>query len=956
MERNSNKLTRNPQKYRMWLFLLAGMATAAVLYLFYDNWAVVDAVCPRLAPADAPAAAPTALSTVANEKDRPSAYVGITVVDVEPDIATQLGLPCEGGVLVTAVSSGSPAEMAGLGRGDAIIAFDNRSVTDVRGLEAILADIEPSDAVRVVFVRQGVKKSTYVVVASAPPIELTAGFDDSAESLFWGVAVGPVTDGIRLRYDIPEGIEGVVVLSVTRGGLADSVGIQRGDVIQGLDGRTITNMASFSEAVYSDSDEVSVLDIYSEGGFRYVPIESLEENRLCIAPPLSLEGMESYRILFQLVPAVGIMGLVLAMLGYFSLYKHSPGNARMRAIAGRIRSGTKVFLKQEYKIAALLLLTFFIILSSVACVSMAIAFLVGSVCSMFPGLIGMMAATTANVRTCQAAKREGLGEALDIAFRGGSVMGISVASVGIIGLGSYCLAVLTSSGPGGLSYVVAGFCLGASFFALLGRVGGGIFTKSADIGADMTGKLEFNLLEDDPRNPAAVADNVGDNVGDVAGMGSDLFESYTSSVIATLIMALGMTEPLKYVVLPLVLMAVGLVCCLVTIAVSRILSKSCEPQTFLRRSIYVANALFIVGAYAAITAIVGESGLFLVVLAGVACGVLIGAETELFCSGASVRYVAKMSETGAATNIMAGLSVGFLGSILPTLTICATILIALHAAGLYGIGLAAVGMVSTMAIIMAIDAYGPIVDNAGGIATMSGAGLETRRITDRLDAAGNVTAAVGKGFTLATGVVTTVALFAAYVHGTRLADAELFTPHVLVGLFVGAGLPLLFAAWTMGAVTRIANRLVTEVRRQFREVRGLLSGEREPDADRCVDMLVRDSLMATVVAGIIAIASPFTVFFILGTEALGGFLVGAMLTGSVLGMSMSIGGAAWDNAKKLIEREREIGGGTDVAYEAAVVGDMVGDPFKDVSGPSMNILIKLMVTIALVFCSLFCRW
>jgi len=531
-----------------------------------------------------------------------------------------------------------------------------------------------------------------------------------------------------------------------------------------------------------------------------------------------------------------------------------------------------------------------------------------------------------------------------------------IAHIGIIGLGFYCLAVLTGSGPGGLLYVVAGFCLGASFFALLGRVGGGIFTKSADVGADLTGKLEFNLVEDDPRNPAAIADNVGDNVGDVAGMGSDLFESYTSSVIATLIMALGMTEPLKYVALPLVLMAVGLVCCLVTIGVSSVLSRSCAPQTFLRRSIYVANGLFVVGAYAAVIAIVGESDLFLAIVAGVACGVLIGAETELFCAGPSVRHVTKMSETGAATNIMAGLSVRFLGSILPIITICATILIALQVAGLYGIGLAAAAMLSTTAIIMAIDAYGPIVDNAGGIATMSAAGLEVRRITDRLDAAGNVTAAVGKGFAIGAGVITTVALFAAYIHGTRLADAELFTPHVLVGLFVGVALPVLFAAWTMRAVTRIANRLVTEVRRQFREVRGLLAGEREPDADRCVDMLVRDSLMATVVAGIIAIASPFVVFFILCSEALGGFLVGAMLTRTVLALSMSIGGAAWDNAKKLIEREREIGGGTDVAYEAAVVGDTVGDPFKDVCGPSMDILIKLMVTIALVFCSLFCRW
>jgi len=469
----------------------------------------------------------------------------------------------------------------------------------------------------------------------------------------------------------------------------------------------------------------------------------------------------------------------------------------------------------------------------------------------------------------------------------------------------------------------------------------------------MTGKIEYNLPEDDPRNPAVIADNVGDNVGDVSGMGSDLFESFTSSTVATIIMALRMGE-LKYVILPLVLIAVGLICSLLSISVSRFLGKRTDPQTFLRNVIYVANGLFLIGAFAAIIAITGEFSLFLTVVMGVLCGLLIGLETEYFGSGWPIKYIVNMSRTGAATNVIAGLAVGFIGALLPIITICATIIITLFLAGLYGIGLSAVAMLATMAIIMSIDAYGPIVDNAGGIATMSRAGEKTRRITDKLDAAGNITAAIGKGFTIGAGVITAVALFAAYIGGTKLADAELFAPAVLVGLFLGAVLPLLFAAWTMGAVTKIANKLVVEVRRQFKETKGILTGHAEPDTDRCVDVIARDSLMATVVAGVIAIASPFVVAFTLGVEALGGFLVGSMIVGSVLGMSMSIGGGAWDNAKKWIESHREKNDDMEVAYKAAVVGDMVGDPFKDVSGPAMNILIKLMVTISLVFCSVLC--
>lgn len=937
------------------------MVTTGVLCLFYSSTLGARGGFYKSIAADFSAAAPPVAPILANEGEGASAYLGLEAMDIGSTIASQLDLSSKSGVLVTAVMPGSPAETAGLKRGDVIIALNNRSVSNLDGFRALVSDVQPSDAVRLLFISGGTKRLAYVVAGTVPAITQAANPTDSSGYAGWGMTVGPMTDDIRLVQDIPKGMGGVAILSVTSGGKADSVGIRQGDVIQGLDGETIADMSSFLEAVYSDTDETSLLDIYSQGQFRYVSIESamasLDVGGPCPSEPLSLGGLDRYRSLFLSVPFVGIIGLVFAMVGYSSLSKYPPGDAKMRSIALRIRSGTAIFLRREYTVTALFLILFFVLVSTVLCLGTGIAFLVGALSAMVPGWIGTKAATTANERTCQAAKQEGLSKALTIAFQGGAVMGISVASVGVIALGSYCLIVLLGDSPEALPQVIAGFCLGASLFALFGRVGGGIFTKSADIGADMTGKLELNLSEDDPRNPAAIADNVGDNVGDVAGMGSDLYESYTTAVVATIIIGLK-DDSLEHIALPLVLMAMGLVCCLLSIWLSRLLAKGADPQEFLRRLICVSSALFLIGAYVAVIGLTGESSLFLAVLAGVLCGILIGVETEYFASGPPITHIVNMSKTGAATNIIAGLAVGFLGALLPIITIGATIILASYAAGLYGIGLSSVAMLSTMGIIMAIDAYGPIVDNAGGLATMSGARPEVRRITDKLDVAGNTSAAVGKGFTIGAGVITTVALFAAYIVGTKLEHIELFAPKVLVGLLMGVTLPLVFAAWTMGAVTRIANRLVVEVRRQFREVRGLLSGGAEPDTDRCVDIITRDSLGATVVAGTVSVAAPFIVFFILGTEPLAGFLVGAMLTGSVLGMSMSISGVAWDNAKKRIEREPQLEGRIEgemgVAYKAALVGDMVGDPFKDVAGPSMNILIKLMVTIALVFCSVFC--
>jgi len=962
--RNREQFDRCPKHYVKWTIVVAGMVFAFFAYLLYSNVTGLDLNLPGaevIGEFTQTIEQGTIIKTAAEEQASlsPSVFLGVAIVSVDKVIAEQLGINDEHGVLVNSVISGSPAEKAGLQRGDVIAVINSSATKDIETFKEVMAALEPGDAVRITYIRDGKKSRTYATLAEPSAIMLTARNTDTDTDIKddsdWGVSLSTITSTLRDTYNIANNVNGVVVLSVAPGGAADEAGLVPGDVIVGVDGTSVTNLDEFFSAVDSDEDDTALLDIYSQGRFRYIPIASIEtDDLICgIDGPIPVEQLPSYEALFRAVPLVGVAGLGFALLGYFSLFGYPAGNKKMRDIAEKIHSGTVVFLKQEYKVTAIFLAISFLAVCFTLCLPTAIAFLAGSICSMLPGWIGMKAATTSNIRTCQAARKDGLAKALNVAFLGGSVMGISVASVGIIGLGTYALVVLNGDNPATLPYVIAGFCLGASFFALFGRVGGGIFTKSADIGADMTGKIEYNLPEDDPRNPAVIADNVGDNVGDVAGMGSDLFESFTSSTVAAIIMALRMGE-LKYVILPLVLIAVGLISCLLAISLGKFLSNHMDPQRFLRNIIYVANGLFLVGAFVAIIWITGEFSLFLTVVIGVLCGILIGLQTEYFGSGLPIRYIVNMSKTGSATNIIAGLAVGFIGALLPILTICATITLTLLFGGLYGIGLSAVAMLATMAIIMSIDAYGPIVDNAGGIATMSRAGVKTRRITDNLDAAGNITAAIGKGFTIGAGVITAVALFAAYIGGTKLAHAELFAPAVLVGLFIGAVLPLLFAAWTMGAVTKIANKLVVEVRRQFKETKGILTGHAEPDTDRCVDVIARDSLMATVVAGIIAIASPFVVAFTLGVEALGGFLVGAMIVGSVLGMSMSIGGVAWDNAKKWIEIHRENGDDMKVAYKAAVVGDMVGDPFKDVSGPAMNILIKLMVTISLVFCSVLC--
>jgi K(+)-stimulated pyrophosphate-energized sodium pump len=663
----------------------------------------------------------------------------------------------------------------------------------------------------------------------------------------------------------------------------------------------------------------------------------------------------------------GLIGLVLAFIIYRYVLTFSPGSDVMVEIMDRIHAGAMVFLKREYKIIAIFVAVVFVLLFFALDNKMSsVAFLAGAICSLMAGVFGMQAATLSNARTAEAARVYGQGRALTVAFFGGSVMGLSVASLGLLGLGVF-FYFFAKTDP----VVINGFAMGASSIALFARVGGGIFTKTADVGSDLVGKIEAGIPEDDPRNPGVTADNVGDNVGDIAGMGADLYESYCGSVIAAI--AIGATMgmgiegmAMKWMMLPMLFIIIGLLASVIGIGLFNFL-KNMKPQSALSNSLYIAGVLFIIGSFFAVqystagmpaeylesVGMIGPLGPFWAVLLGIVAGMLIGGITEYYTARGPVVRIAESSQTGPATILISGFAVGLESVVAPVFCIAIAIWLSYITCGIYGIAIAGVGMLGTVGMTMSVDSYGPIADNAGGIAEQAHMPPEVREITDGLDAVGNTTAAIGKGFAIGSAALTALAMFAAYTATVKTFPGfenfalDLTEAHVITGVFLGGLIPCLLAALTMTAVGEAAFDMINEIRRQFREIPGIMEGTTPPDTNKCVDIATTAALKRMIFPGVCAVLAPVAVGVLIGPQALGGFLAGATLTGVILGLLMANAGGAWDNAKKYIEQGNFGGKGSD-AHKASVIGDTVGDPFKDTSGPSMNILIKLMSVVSLV--------